>query len=272
MPWVNPSTKLQNALPLKTHPAVFVPPAWPAEPAGVPILYIFPPSKQAITSVDAECVKYQAFLAFSNYKHTIQECHEPGMSPSGQLPFLIASDGRILTGRQIVEEVKNTAGDLESRLTDIERANLTSFTLLAETKLDFALLFTLWYDNRIRDAVTFPMYEALYPWPLNKILSRQIRAEKTEWMLSRKTVLKRDEILSDAKHALAALSTLLGNQLFFFGSKASFLDAVVFSYLHVILSQLALPGGEVPLREAVMRHDNLVQYCRRVFNTFFAST
>ncbi|KAI8905697.1 hypothetical protein DFJ77DRAFT_478676 [Powellomyces hirtus] len=267
----NPLKKLQDALPLVRYPAVYTPPIWPAEPANIPILFIFPPSKQAITSLDAECVKYQAFLAFSNYEHVTRECHEPEMSPSGQLPFLMAADGRILTGRQIIEEVKDKAGDLESRLTDAERSNLTAFTQLAETKLDFALLFTMWYDSRIRDRITFPMYESLYPWPLNKILSRSLRSEKTEWMLSRRAVLKKDEILDDAKRTLAALSTLLGSQLFFFGSKASFLDAVVFSYLHIILSLLALPSHEVPLREAVMKHDNLVQYARRVFNTFFAA-
>ncbi|KAJ3007234.1 hypothetical protein HKX48_009242 [Thoreauomyces humboldtii] len=267
----NPLKKLQAALPLVRYPPVFTPPAWPAEPLNVPILFIFPPTKRAVTSVDAECVKYQAFLAFSNYTHVIRECHEPDMSPSGQLPFLIAADGRILTGHQIVEEVKNTAGDLESRLDQNERDNLVAFTLLAETKLDFALLFTLWYDARIRDTITYPMYEALYPWPLNKILSRTKRAEKAEWMLARKEVLKKEEILDEAKQALDALSTLLGDQLFFFGAKASFLDAAVFSFLHVILSLLILPSADVPLRSAVLKHDNLVQFSKRVYSTFFAS-
>ncbi|KND04857.1 orotate phosphoribosyltransferase [Spizellomyces punctatus DAOM BR117] len=259
MPVENPLRKFKNLFPLVRLPPVYTPPPVPADPARTPILFIFPRKKQHITSLDVECVKYQAFLAFSNYNHVTQECHEPEMSPSGQLPFLVTSDGRLLTGRQIVEEVKATVGDLESRLTDAEKNDVKAFTFLAEAKLDFALLFTMWYDGHIRDEFTFPMYESLYPWPLNKVISRTIRAQKTDWMLSRRAVLKKDEILDDARKALTALSTQLGNQLYFFGSKASFLDAVVFAYLHIILSLLVTSSGEVALRQAVLKHENLVQ-------------
>ncbi|TPX59979.1 orotate phosphoribosyltransferase [Spizellomyces sp. 'palustris'] len=259
MPVENPLRKFKNLFPLVRLPPVYTPPPVPAEPARTPILFIFPRKKQHITSLDVECVKYQAFLAFSNYNHVTQECHEPEMSPSGQLPFLVTSDGRLLTGRQIVEEVKATVGDLESRLTNAEKQDVKAFTFLAEAKLDFALLFSMWYDRHIRDEFTFPMYESLYPWPLNKVISRTIRAQKTDWMLSRRAVLKKDEILDDARKALTALSTQLGTQLYFFGSKASFLDAVVFAYLHIILSLLVTPSGEVALRQAVLKHENLVQ-------------
>lgn len=96
----------------------------------------------------------------------------------------------------------------------------------------------MWFDTRIRDDVTFPMYESLHPWPLNKIIARRIRANQTDLMLSRKAALNRDEvytlpldtctricsdvqckILEDAKKTLSALSTQLGSQLYFFGSK-----------------------------------------------------
>ncbi|KAJ3261453.1 Metaxin-2 [Borealophlyctis nickersoniae] len=257
-------------LPLVTLPPVYIPPAIPDDPDKTPILFIFPKSKQLVTSLDAECVKVQALLVFSNYRHVTRECHEPDMSPNGKLPFLINSEGKALAGEEIVLEVTAKMGELESRLTPVQKADVLAFTALAEAKLHLALIYTLWYDNQNFHSITAPMYEKLYPWPLNFVLTRTMRMSHRNWLLQRKAVLKKDEILEDAQSTLAALSTQLGGQLYFFGSKASHLDAVVFGYLHIILSVLGSSSAEGSLRKAVLKHENLVQYARRVFNTYFA--
>ncbi|RKO86414.1 hypothetical protein BDK51DRAFT_30078 [Blyttiomyces helicus] len=267
-----PYQRFLKAFPLKTFPPTFVPPDHPPAPEKTPILYVFPRRKQHVTSLDVECVKYQALLAFSNYHHVTRECHQSDVSPSGHLPFLVDSEGKVLAGREIVEEVLAKMGSLESKLSDVDLADLKAFSAMTDSKLKFALLYALWYDDRNYFELIVPVYEPLYPWPLNLIIPRLQRSKNLAWMLSRKAVLRRDEILEDARTTLSALSSRLGGQSYFFGSKASSLDAIVFAYLHIILSVLASPAIDNELRDIVLKHDNLVAYARRIFNTYFASS
>ncbi|KAI9103238.1 hypothetical protein DFS34DRAFT_607954 [Phlyctochytrium arcticum] len=265
------SRKLDQTFPIRLFPATTSIPSSTSGPEDLPTLFIFPASKQHITSLDVASVKLQAFLAFSNYKHVVQQTFEPDMSPSRELPFLVTSDGRVLTGHQIIEEVKEKSGDLESRLSQAEKYDMKALVTLTESKLGFALLFTKWFNHTVKEEVTLPLHESFHPWPINKLISRSLQAQATEWMLGRKTILSKDELLAEAKDALQILSLQLGDQLYFYGQKASYLDAVIFAHLHIILSVLTVTHGTVPLRQAVLEHENLVKYSRRIFNTFFAA-
>ncbi|KAJ3188459.1 Metaxin-2 [Gaertneriomyces sp. JEL0708] len=253
---INPLQKLNSFFPLHTHPAIHTPPP----PPNVPTLYIFPRSKRHVTSLDAECVKYQAFLRFSEFRFAVQECFEEGMSPSGKLPFLHLRTNELLTGGDIIAHIKSSKGDLESRMTEQEKADMQAFCVLADTKLGSALNLTLWHDEQVTESITFPIYEGFHPWPLNKVVTRRKQAQVVKELLSRRTVINQDEIMAEAKECLIALECLLGDKTWFFGERASMLDATVFAYLHIILSLLNISKDrDVELRKMVLARDNLVK-------------
>ena len=75
--------------------------------------------------------------------------------------------------------------------------------------------------------------------------------------------LNPDVVLSEAKTALQTLATRLGssNRGFFFGSDSTsptLVDAVLFAHLHIILSTFLT----AELKDAVLSHSNLVDYCK----------
>ncbi|KAJ3054218.1 Metaxin-3 [Rhizophlyctis rosea] len=211
------------APPIVTFPPMYTPPAMPDNPDKTPILYIFPKSKKLLTSWDVESLKYQAFLVFSHYRHTTRQCHEQDKSPSGnetgRLPFLVNSAGQALAGRDILSELREKVGDLDARLSDIQRADVLAFTAMIETKLHIALIYYLYYDEKNFNLITLSAHKDLYPWPLNLILAKKLRWDTKSWLLQQRPVVSKEAILADAKATLAALSTQLGGQLYFFGAK-----------------------------------------------------
>lgn len=73
-----------------------------------------------------------------------------------------------------------------------------------------------------------------------------------------------DDIYADAESAVSALSTILGNDEWFFGSKEPGLfDAALFGYLHLILT-LKWDEKEAGLVRAVKKHENLVAHEERI--------
>ncbi|KAJ3220366.1 hypothetical protein HDU67_000033 [Dinochytrium kinnereticum] len=236
------------------------------------------------TSQEAESIKIQAFLLFASYPHRVEEFHQHEASPSGELPFLMTPEGKILAGREIVDEVKekveNTiihnclkkkyqAGCLSQHMSAEEQSDVIAFTALAETKLRLCLTYALWKEEANVTTVSFPIYELNFPWPLNQIIPRIKRFEALTWMSKRRANLSREEVYEDARSALAAFSAKLDGQLYLFGPKPTFADAILFAYLHVILSALNVTGAETRLREAVLKHENLVQYTRRIWSTWY---
>ncbi|KAJ3045716.1 Metaxin-2 [Rhizophlyctis rosea] len=183
-----------DKFPLVTFPPVYTPPSMPDNPDNTPILFIFPKDKKLSTSWDVESLKYQAFLVFSHYKHATRQCHEQDMSPSGRLPFLVNASGKALAGRDILSELHDKVGDLDSRLTEIQKADVLAFTAMIETKLHLALIYYLYYDEKNFNNITFLAHKDLYPAPLNLILARKLRWDTKQWLLQQRAVLSKEEV------------------------------------------------------------------------------
>ena len=97
-------------------------------------------------------------------------------------------------------------------------------------------------------------------------------------MLLTRTQIDRELIFEEAATAIEALAVQLGNENeYFFGkSKPSGLDAVVFSYLHVILTlpriKNAEDGGRSgELARIVRKHENLYRYSQNIWKKWFAA-
>lgn len=77
-------------------------------------------------------------------------------------------------------------------------------------------------------------------------------------------VVSADDIYADAESAVSALSTVLGDDEWFFGGKEPGLfDATLFGYLHLILT-LKWDEKEAGLVRAVKKHGNLVGHEERI--------
>ncbi|KAJ3380895.1 hypothetical protein HDU92_005698 [Lobulomyces angularis] len=76
-------------------------------------------------------------------------------------------------------------------------------------------------------------------------------------------------IYNDANICLEALSIRLGESKFFNGEFPCYIDAVVFSYLHTILSVLSKPNLDHSLLELISKYENLLNFTERIWVDYF---
>ncbi|KAI9137442.1 hypothetical protein BKA69DRAFT_895518 [Paraphysoderma sedebokerense] len=189
------------------------------------------------------------------------------MSPSGRLPFLVTERGKVYSGQaDMMRYVSNKFTDINKSLTEAESAESDIFISLIENKLYPALLYNFWCESDNYHQSTKKLYGRNYPWPLNELITWNVRRKMSSLLEKRFNAVLADDIYNDASTALEALSTKLGDRQYFFNDSPTFVDALLFSHLHTILS-VSLPTNK--LRNLVLERENLVNYARKIWNLWF---
>ncbi|KAI9251500.1 hypothetical protein BDA99DRAFT_575209 [Phascolomyces articulosus] len=262
--------KLKN-FPLKVYPPVYERPKLTND-----TLYIYGPGwKNSWGSFDVECLQIQIYLKFCGIDFDVKNSNEPNSSPSGKLPYLATVVGAVYDSDQIQKWIveRNKGKTLEST-TDNEQSK--AFIALARTKLHAAWLFSSWLEPLNYSDITSKAYYEHVPGPINRLLAYQKQNEVVQTLLADRDILVREEIYNDAAQALEALSIKLGDDSYYFGSsEPTWIDAVIFSYIHSIMSMPTIPGNTLgdeekkqahALRNLVRKHENLVRYAKAIYD------
>ncbi|KAF9926562.1 hypothetical protein FBU30_003849 [Linnemannia zychae] len=233
-----------------------------------------------VGSFDVDSLKWMAYLKFNNIDYDIRPAFEPTMSPSGKLPFLALPNGTLITDdgfEQWVQENKPKSTNPSDSLDIHEAAEAVAFSSLAESKIHAALLYTLWFEAPHFQNTTRQHYFGHHNYYLGKLLNYIAKSNIVHTMLLTRTQIDRELIFDEAASAIDALSVQLGNNEYFFGkSHPSSLDAIVFSYLHVILTLPRIRNAEDSgrsgeLARMVRKHDNLFKYSQNIWKKYFAA-
>ncbi|KAF9935624.1 hypothetical protein BGZ65_003205 [Modicella reniformis] len=261
--------------------------------------------KPAIGSFDVDSLKWMTYLKFNQIDFQIRPAFEPNMSPSGRLPFLALSNGSFVTADGFeawVQENKPkvTTITAKEKLDHQEAAEALAFINLAESKIHTALLYTLWFEPSHFNTTTRQHYFGHHVWVLVNLLSYRERSRISQSMLLTRAQIDRELIFEEAAAAIESLAILLGDghshghdekdaedkdkdkEFYFFGKTSpSSLDAVVFSYLHVILTLPTIRNVEADevdagrrsgeLARIVRKHDNLYKYSQNIWNKWFTA-
>ncbi|KAI9237265.1 MAG: hypothetical protein BYD32DRAFT_461744 [Podila humilis] len=227
-------------------------------------------------SFDVDSLKWMAYLKFNNIDYDIRPAFEPNMSPSGKLPFLALPDGSFVT-EDGFEDFVQMNGSPDAKLDINEAAEAFAFTALAESKIHAALIYTLWFEEAHFKNTTRSHYFGHHVPVLKTILAYQEKSSIVHSMLLTRTQIDRELIFEEAASAIDSIATLLGDSDYFFGKDApSSLDAIVFAYLHVILT---LPkvrsaddsGRSSELARIVRKHSNLFEYSQKMWRKYFSA-
>jgi hypothetical protein len=261
---------IPSKFPLIEYPEIHVPRQVLNE-KKIPILYIYPPPNRTQgrdgASMDIESLKIQTILLFSKYEFITMHCCEPGMSPSGKLPFLINEEGEILSGRKLLEEISKFNSETKQLLSEENESIEKAFSSLVDEKLTLAWLYNKWCDETNFKTLTLDEYHHLYPKPLSYLLAYLEKRKIIKSMLIKNRVLKDEDIYLQAKMTLEAISEKMSSNQFFFGERPTYLDATLFAHLHIILST---PSQQSELRRLVLQYENLVHYTKRIWKQYFA--
>ncbi|KAI9485239.1 MAG: hypothetical protein EXX96DRAFT_473800 [Benjaminiella poitrasii] len=263
--------KLKN-FPLKIFPAVNE----PFRPTK-DILYIYGPGyRKNQASFDVDCLIIQMYLKFCGIQYEVNYINESAASPSGRLPFLATVAGAVCDSQEIIQWVKETR-NMEKQVKSHQEQS-KAFMALVETKLRAALLFSMWLEPLNANQITRKAYFGHVPKPVDMIIFHRKQNEIVQRLLSDRDILVREEIYEDAARTLEALSIKLGDETYFYNSsEPTLMDAVVFSYLHCILSMPHILDGQYTeeerkqastLSKLVRQHENLVRYAKAIYENW----
>ncbi|KAK3840250.1 MAG: hypothetical protein JOS17DRAFT_678003, partial [Linnemannia elongata] len=220
-----------------------------------------------------------AYLKFNQIDYDIKPAFEPKMSPSGKLPFLAIPNGSLVTDEGFEQWVQENKGQsvTSSALNIHEAAEAVAFSTLAESKIHAALLYTLWFEAPHFQGTTRQHYFGHHNYYLGKLLNYMSKSNIVHSMLLTRTQIDRELIFEEAAAAIEALSVQLGENEYFFGkSTPSSLDAIVFSYLHVILTLPRIRnvedgGRSGELARMIKKHENLFKYSQNIWKKSFVA-
>ncbi|KAF9986141.1 hypothetical protein BGZ75_002187 [Mortierella antarctica] len=283
----HPFYRFLARFPLRQSPAPHV----RARPVR-PVMYAYAPgwlapqqqgnsenTPRIVGSFDVDSLKWMAYLKFNHIEFDIKPAFEPTMSPSGKLPFLALPNGSLVTAdgfEAFVQENKPKSTTAQLNLD--EAAEAVAFTSLAESKIHSALIYTLWFEAPHFEATTRQHYFGHHNRLLATLLEYLEKSRIVQSMLLTRTQIDRELIFDEAVTAIDALAVELGdkNEYFFGKDEPSGLDAIVFAYLHVILTMPKIrhvddAGRSGELARIVRKHENLFRYSQNIWKKWFSA-
>lgn len=214
------------------------------------------------------CLSVEAFLRMCYLKYqVVMRKNAEHMSPSGHVPFLKCGAFVVAEIDPIIAFVNTKGIHLSQHLDSSQKADMRAYMALINAVLGNAELYVTWCHNTTLIEKTKPRCLSVYPWPLNYFLYWQkksiMKAKLAPYHWLEKNL---EEVYEEVTSCCHALSERLGKQTYFFGSKPTELDALVYGHLYGILTT-ALPDNG--LASIVKRFDNLVQLVGRVSASYF---
>jgi glutathione S-transferase len=212
------------------------------------------------------CIKVEVLLKMAGLAYECEFAANPGKGPKGKLPAIV-DDGQTIGDSEVIRwhlERKYSV-DFDKGLTDGERAIGHAFSRMAEERTYWVLVYSRWIEEAnwrlFRDTLF-----AVMPGPLRYVIApvarKRVRSMLHAQGLGRHS---RDEIYAMGAKDVDAIATQLATKPFLLGPEPTSVDAVVWPYIVGTL----VPPLESPLKQAIQKHANLVEYAERMRARFF---
>jgi len=224
--------------------------------------------EQMLLPDNATCLAVQAFLHMANLDFTIEmRSNSEQMSPSGKVPFIKAGAFVISEMDPIVAFVNTKGISLTSNLDSSQRADMRAYMSLVNNVMGNAEMYISWVDEITLNEVTKPRYMSVFPWPLSHLLTWQKKNQVLKLLSALGWTGKTmEDVYGEVETCCRALSERLDNAPFFFGSRPTELDALVFGHLFTVLTT-PLPDNR--LKMIVQQFGNLVKLCENIETDYF---
>jgi glutathione S-transferase len=214
-------------------------------------------------SLSPFCVKLECYLRMAEIPY---EVRQPDVlkAPKGKFPY-VELDGKLVGDSQlIIDELVSRYGDrLDHALTREQRALARVTRRAIEESAYFAGLYARWGDDAgweiLRPA--FARSSGI-PELVLRMVRRRVRANLHGHGMGRHTG---EEIYRMGMADWSAISDLLGDRPFFFGDRATSIDAVLFGF---VTATTVFPYDS-PLRKHVTTLGNLTAHRDRVRQRWF---
>ena len=188
-------------------------------------------------------------------------------APKGKLPYIKDGEQVIADSFFIFDHLKEKyKAPLEDGITEEQKA----ISNLIIKSLDENFYWCIVYSRWMRDDTWPTVKETFFgsmPFPL-KVIVPVVARRGVKSALVKHGIGKHSdqEIMRIAESTLDSLSTILSDKTYFFGDTPSVLDAVVYAFV----SQVTIVELNNPLIEMARKYANLVDFCRRIHQEYYA--
>jgi glutathione S-transferase len=232
-----------------------------------PVVFWQMPPIWGLPNASPFCMKLEVFLRMAKIPYVAKSIEGPPKSQSGKVPYIERADGSLLwDSSRILETLSQEHGvDLDAGLTEQERAQGLLIKRLFEEELYFIALYTRWVDEQ-GWAITRPAYFDGMPWFVRTVIVPFVRrqivgAARGQGVGRLPEGYREKKGIEDVR----ALSTVLGDKPYFLG-RPSTLDCTAYAFL---ANAIEAPFHD-PVVQELRKQANLVAYCERMKQTYFA--
>jgi glutathione S-transferase len=231
------------------------------------IILYQPPTAWGVPNLSPFCFKLEAYLRMAGLPYEAK-LGDPRKGPKGKMPY-VDIGGQLLGDSQlIIEHLKRTHGDpLDSKLGPTEVAiGHTVRRMLEESTYWNTIIHDRWATEAGWQAYQ-PAFKPLMPPVIDGLVLKLIRRSVLKAFHAQGMGRHRpEEIHALGKADISAVATLLGDKPFLLGDAPTSFDATVYAFL---MSILVFPV-ESPVQRYTQDQQNLVRYCERFKQRFFA--
>ncbi|XP_011504614.1 PREDICTED: metaxin-1 [Ceratosolen solmsi marchali] len=220
-----------------------------------------------LPSIDVDCLKVLTFAKFHNISLTVITKNNPFKTPNGYLPVLTFKKNTFSTVDEILNVTHKNCTDCKS---SPECPETVAYNIMLEDCLNPALQYLWWIDQQNLNEVIRPWYCEALPFPCNYYYPGKYEKNAKCLIESLYPTEESEDIealiYTKAKECIKTLSMKLGESQYFFGTKPTKLDALVFSYLAPLLK---VPLSNCSLQNCLKKRENLVGFITRILDLYF---
>ncbi len=186
-------------------------------------------------------------------------------APKGKLPFIEIEDSLIPDSQWIIEAAQSQGNDLDTQLSEEQKATAYLVTKSLDENLYFILVYSRWAREDTWPKLKQGFFANL-PLPLKWLVPYIIRKQVLKMLKGQGTAKHSDQELQHAmRRTLESLSALLGDKDFFFGDQPTTLDAAAYGQLAEFISVEI----DNPFNQIAKSFPSLVAFCQRIEERYY---
>ncbi|KAI8814573.1 hypothetical protein BJ742DRAFT_786017 [Cladochytrium replicatum] len=239
----------------------------------------------SLPSFDPFCLAVQTYLNMAGVDWTLNDCNDPTVSSTGQLPVLRDGPEAISGWSEAIAYVRAKGFDLDEHLSPLQKAEAEAYASLIENTLYDAMLYTMFIEQENYSKGMRPALSRTLPWTLRFTLPEQMRGRAVArvengrkeidapagWSnrITRAGGGKIAEVYVKARDVYRVVSTKLGEKEFFFGPRPTTIDAILFGHLAIH----SYPSFAHPTLFALLTFEfpTLLSYVSRIRAAYFTT-
>jgi len=232
-------------------------------------------TKWELPSIDIESIEILAYIKFTKANVVLSPTNQTWWKKSAEvLPSLECSAGEVLQSRDhILQHLRLKYYELDGWLSNDDKLKLLPLKACIADKLIPAFRSLYWLDSNNFTEVSRSLFAQRCSYPKNFTYPKNQRDKYEEFIFLTQKLRTEDknniaeQLHKDAVQVINLLDTYLGDKnRYIFGSRASSVDAMLFSCLVLLLK---LPLSSCKLQIHLKGKTNLCRYVTRILDEYF---